>query len=243
MRTLLFVLVVFLSVCQRGFSQMSNFALGINYTSEWERFDIIKENASGIIQSTTKLGHNNANGLLLNYTLKNWFVFETGILSINRNYAQRRYLDIGSFAKPGQWVSGALIAVQSYSYKFFEIPLSTKVFLAEKNSKIRPFVTLEAKVDFLMNAQYSTYRHINSYSDSKNTYWGYITSGGLGICYFWRDYIFQADAKFRFAQKSKEDYRFLEVYLIKYENTYQPAFSLGVTVYRNLDFKKNTTSQ
>jgi hypothetical protein len=157
---------------------------------------------------------------------------------MKRDYEQQRYFDTKSFVQ-GRWYSDVLTAVQSYYYQFIDVPLSTKVFLAHKDAQLKPFVKLEARASFLMDAKYSSYGNTNNYLDAKKTYWGMTGLGGLGMSYSWKGFRFEVDANYRFMQKYKEDTRFLEVYLIKFDDNDKQAFSLGTTVYHNLNFKKN----
>lgn len=218
--------------CTIGFSQLPNFAIGMRYDFEYEMYDTRNPNTTNGLKSNAvkQQDQRNSFGFSMNYTLKKRVVLETGVSWIKRDYDQVRAFQSYS-------TEYRMYYTHDYSYDFVEIPVLVKFYLAKTTSKLKPFVQLGGKASYLKQANYTELDNIN-YTDHKNTYWGWSNYGGLGIQYFWKNFIFETNMTYQFNQKFKHDSRFMEAQWIKFTDNTNASFSFGGAIYRQLDFRK-----
>lgn len=237
MKKLILVFVIITLIHQSSLAQLSNFSLGIRYGVELEHYKKNILTDFGQIITTNKTEQNNNLGFSLNYTLKKRIVFETGMIWIKRNYEQVRIFDAHSLSS--SIPENLLFSSKRYSYKFIEIPLSTKVFLSKKDKLIKPFVELGIRANYLTKAVYTSeiISDIN-FTDNKNAYWGLLSYSGIGVNFFWKKFIFEANMNYRFYQKFKGDKIIYQTQYLNFKENNKHAYNLSCVIYRNLDFRK-----
>ena len=233
MKKLLTICTFILLNCRIGFSQLPNFAVGVRYDNEYETYDTQNPSVTnGLTSNAVKQQGQRSNyGFSINYTLKKRLVFETGVSWIQRHYDQVRAFDAGS-------TELRLHYTQNYTYDFLEIPISAKFYLARTNHRLKPFIQLGGRANYLKQANYTEYSNGVEHADLQNTYWGWSNYGGVGVQYFWKNFIFETNMMYQFNQKFKHDPRFIQSQWIKFEDNTSTAFSFGGAIYRQLDFRK-----